>query len=396
MKRIVFINAHTTPLLVTTVAWYIWKMKIPCKYISLIKELVKNREIEIVNYVSRNGTGIIPPYIHLPFSHLLAKMENKYILKHNKLYDDIKTIYNWKKINNDDIVIGVIHSRYGCEDFEKVKGKKVQLLNQYYCHSLEELNKYYPYADAFIGEANIFKEGNYIMKVNLPLRYKFILTPFIVEERFKMLTVFSKRKNCALATGTIGPCLNPDYINHYQTNLIHKMRKVIYDNQDYYSGVMDVMISPYVENNNGWKKKESDNNFVKSIKTLFNLLLFGKKMGQKKYFSFDIVQKYNEYKMAVVPEEVCGVPGIGAFEAMACGCAFIGIDHSMYRDLGLVPNIHYIVYDGTKNGLKKIIEYYLSNQEELASIAEKGRAFVDSNCRCRAVCDKLTSQLKEL
>ena len=69
-----------------------------------------------------------------------------------------------------------------------------------------------------------------------------------------------------------------------------------------------------------------------------------------------MVEKFNEYKMCLVGEEILGVPGIGYVEGMACGCAYIGLDSPMYRNLGLIPGVHYISYDGTKEGLRQVIE----------------------------------------
>jgi glycosyltransferase involved in cell wall biosynthesis len=95
------------------------------------------------------------------------------------------------------------------------------------------------------------------------------------------------------------------------------------------------------------------------------------------YYKLDIVDKYNEYKMFVVPEEVIGFPGIGFVEGMACGCAYIGLDHDMYKDLGMIPGKHYITFDGTLNNLLSTIDYYQKNQNELELIANNGYNFIN-------------------
>ena len=43
--------------------------------------------------------------------------------------------------------------------------------------------------------------------------------------------------------------------------------------------------------------------------------------------------------------------GIGFVEGMACGSAYIGLDDPMYKDIGLIPGKHYIIY-GTLEDLK--------------------------------------------
>lgn len=126
----------------------------------------------------------------------------------------------------------------------------------------------------------------------------------------------------------------------------------------------------------------------------YNRLNVGK---QKKYYSFDMVEAFNSYKMCIVGEEILGIPGIGFVEGMACGCAYIGQDMPAYRDWGLVPGVHYITYDGSKEDLKRVIEYYQmdEHQEELEKIAKTGCEYVRTNFNGNAAAEKLMQQLEE-
>lgn len=116
----------------------------------------------------------------------------------------------------------------------------------------------------------------------------------------------------------------------------------------------------------------------------------------KKYFSFNIVKKFNDYKMHFLGEEILGVPGIGFVEGMACGSAYIGLDSPMYRDYGLIPGVHYIAYDGTKEGLRATVEHYQKpeNQAELERIAKAGCEFVRENFSGCVVAKNLMDRLK--
>ena len=111
-----------------------------------------------------------------------------------------------------------------------------------------------------------------------------------------------------------------------------------------------------------------------------------------------MVEKFNDYKMHFLGEEILGVPGIGYVEGMACGSAYIGLDSPMYRDMGLIPGVHYIAYDGTKEGLRKTVEYWQKpeNQEELERIAKTGCEFVRKNFCGAVVAEKLINQLVEM
>lgn len=111
-----------------------------------------------------------------------------------------------------------------------------------------------------------------------------------------------------------------------------------------------------------------------------------------------MVEKFNDYKMCIVAEEALGLPGIGFVEGMACGCAYLGIDSPMYRDYGLIPGTHYITYDGTREGLRKTIEYYQASehQEELGRIAKTGCEFVRKNFQGNVVAEHLLKELVHL
>ena len=68
----------------------------------------------------------------------------------------------------------------------------------------------------------------------------------------------------------------------------------------------------------------------------------------------------------------------------------------MYRDVGLIPGVHYITYDGTKEDLKRVIEYYQKDehQAELEQIAKTGCEYVRKNFNGDAVAKSLLEQLE--
>ena len=111
-----------------------------------------------------------------------------------------------------------------------------------------------------------------------------------------------------------------------------------------------------------------------------------------------MVEKFNEYQMCIVGEEILGVPGIGYVEGMACGCAYIGLDSSMYRDLGLIPGTHYISYDGSMEDLRRVIQYYQADehQNELKTIAQTGCEYIRNNFCGNKVARKLIDDLESL
>lgn len=393
MRRIFFINGHCTDLLMKTMRFFLFKEKVACKYITFLEELVKDDEIEVFNFVTNRGIFVKPSYVHIPMATAIAAMESRYIIKKNGLDGKVKTITDITLIGDDDIVVGFLMGRCGYDRIRDMKGHKYLHLNQYYCFTKEQLNEVVPYMEGFISEANVFQKGNYIFTAKLPEKYNFVHIPFIVQERFKNKVPLKDRKAKALATGTIGPCPNPEYSDFYHTDLIHKMRQIIYDHRDELSAEMDVTISPYTEEKQKFYPKTSDPKLLKLLKILLNSTIY-KTHGQAKYFSFDIVAKYNDYQMSVVPEEICDLPGIGAFEAMACGCAMIGIEHKMYTDLGMEPDKHYIAYDGSLEDLRRKIQYYQNHFDELETIANNGAVFAHERFSKKRIVGDIINSLK--
>jgi len=166
------------------------------------------------------------------------------------------------------------------------------------------------------------------------------------------------------------------------------------DNPDFFRDTVDCYSSDYLEGSDVKPYLPTDNKIVRLYKKIHNRFNTG---HQKAYFSFDMVEKFNEYKMCLVGEEILGVPGIGYVEGMACGCAYIGLDSPMYRNLGLIPGVHYISYDGTKEGLRQVVEYYQQeeHQKELEQIAKTGCEYVRTNFNANAVAEKLIDNLKK-
>lgn len=247
----------------------------------------------------------------------------------------------------------------------------------------------------YAAENNLAKNSPYFQH-HFPHYNKDVYTlPFVFQERFKKTKAFSERKNYCMATGTFETLTEKprtrDFMGFFKIDTLHPMRKAIHLNRERLAGLVDSYISDY----NEVKAKNSvstDSKIKKLLTQVYNVLF----VKQSKYFKFDIVQTYNDYKMFVVPEEANDLPGIGFVEGMACGGAYIGKDDPMYRDLGLIPGIHYIAYDNTIDGLEKTIRYYQAHNDELEQIAERGHAFVLEHFNGKAVANKFWGDIQAL
>lgn len=375
MKRIVLINAHCNHLLMNTWWYYAFGVKAPTKYQFLFRKLLERKDVEVVNLLTTMGCSY-PRKSRSMKPMWRVWMECKSVLCKNGLQGRMVCTDNIKDIRPDDVALLFVHCYASTDRIAELPCCKVVHLNQYQCHDIEELNAILHYADRFILEADVFKEGNYINLVKSTKTKEIQIVPYIVGDRFQNKKNFDERKNKAVATGTIAKFpIDNDYSAHYGTRYLHKMRVEIYNHKEELETYVDAFVSPYLENTKRLRVPEKMPKVIKDAVGLLNMWLY-KPGAQKSYFSFDIVEKYNDYMMAVVPEEVVGIAAIGAFEAMACGCALIGIDHTMYTDLGLVPGKHYIAYDGTIEGLKETVAYYQTHTAKLEEIARTGCTFV--------------------
>lgn len=203
------------------------------------------------------------------------------------------------------------------------------------------------------------------------------MQPYSFKNRFKKIKPFVQRKNKACATGTMAFCEDEEFIQVYGSSSYQPIRKKIYDNKDKITEYIDSFIAVYTE-----KELKPINKNQSFFKRLYNQIHNDIYCGQQKtYYSFDMVEKYNDYMMFVSTEDINGSYGVGCFEGMACGTAMIGIHSGIYEDLGMEVYKHYIPYDGTLSNLCEVITYYqkAEHQDELKKIAECGYNFVINN-----------------
>lgn len=205
-----------------------------------------------------------------------------------------------------------------------------------------------------------FISGNYVL-------------PWAVKKRYVKKRNFLERKNKSVCLGQIFVLNknkgNSDYTDFFKSNNWHEGRKMIYDNRIRLANYIDSKIEI------SYSKERQKNNLIYLSMIVYRrcLQLFG---NSDRYFKFDIVDLYNNYRMFIAPEESVEIPTIHFVEGMACGCAFVGLNHPMYKELGLKDKVHYIGYDGTLKDLRKKISYYQKNPKELKQIAERGHHFV--------------------
>jgi glycosyltransferase involved in cell wall biosynthesis len=302
------------------------------------------------------------------------------------------------KLRESDVLLAYIHYPNDLHNLKNLKGKKLLHMNHFYARLGIGVNaKMIEDADIdyFVSEADLSKNSKFFNKYFGRYNKKVLLLPYVFQERFKNAKPFPQRKNLAVATGTLARIeRSKDLYDFFNIETLHPMRLAIYDNKRTLSNEVDSYIADYYEDVPPDVVSPGNRSFWSRLKKRFVMYFV---MGhQKKYRSFNIVDKYNEYKMSVVPEEIIGLPAIGFVESMACGCAYIGIDDPMYRDIGLIPGKHYIAYDNTLEGLRKVIAFYQNEPYKLQMIAETGCSYVREHFNGGSAAGRFYSELTRL
>lgn len=330
----------------------------------------------------------------------------------NKLYVFLK-IYLWMIINRikfwriqiltdisqlnseKDIVFSLpfltIHTCYFTKNCLLYRYPGLKLLNfSHYFNCTANLTSQIKKAKNYVVVAEADLTKNSFFKRHFSYVKEVKVIPFALRDRYKYLIPFEKRKAKCFACGTnsrVDMCPSyEDFIQFFKINVLHKLRDEIYHKKNTLTEFIDSYIYYFLELNEKKPKKFTEKLFHK-IRTLIG-------NDRKDFFSFNIVEKYNEYMMFVSPEEESGHPSINFIEGMACGCVYFGRSIH-YENLGMKDQVHYIAFDGSLEDLIEKIRYYQHNTTTLSKISENGRTFVQNNFKEKRVADLLWNFLEQ-
>jgi hypothetical protein len=398
-KKIIFHNPFVGSWYGVNVFNYITKKKSISKYNYILDNIIKKYDKNIYFYIELEQNSFKFSFLHkFKLKKIITRLEFVFwCILNNVNYYKLNIIYNLEGTTVNDLFLSFSYDNLDISnrlpELSNAKCKIYFFLNHFMLdtpiisYNAEKLN-----VDCFIVENNLAKNSEYFKKYFPWYMGDVYHIPYVFQERFKNNINFKNRKNLCFATGTFEILPNkPRYkyfMDFFKSDTLHPVRKIIYQNKDNLDGLIDSKVSDY---NEVKSKQIKGNVFNIAIAKIYNIFF----VKQTKYFQFDVVQKYNEYKMFTVPEEASDMPGIGFVEGMACGGAYIGKDDPMYRDLGLVPMVHYISYDGTLDDLIVKIKFFQNNSDELEKIADNGYKFVNKNFNNKIVSEKLFYDLNQ-
>lgn len=382
-RRVVFVNLHGNTFLVKTINKIIFKQSVAVKHRYLLDYLLDREDIEVCTFLNDKSMSI--SYAHAGiFPKWMVKLEHRYIMKKNGIpLDKVTVLTDETQIRKDDILIiyNLFGNHYG---FKKRPNCLIVVSHIHFNTSnAEKMRAIDP--DVLYNEAN-FQHGSKIYDEFYSwFKKDFYVIPFVYADRFEPKKAFEERENKCFSTGTVTYMHN--ITPYYGDPCAQPTRKQIMTHREELKDYVDCYNSDYLEDTED-KKLKGKNILARFYNAVYSKLFSGR---QKKYYSFDMVEKFNDYKMCLIGEEVMQIPGIGFVEGMACGCAYIGQMVGYYEDYGMQEGVHYIGYDGTIDDLKRKVAYYQQpeNQQHLAQIAKTGCRFVREKFRGEVVAENL-------
>ena len=389
------LNPHISDFFGLPLAFMLLKRRALKKYSYLIDVPVsQGKKVNIL--VNGANSGLIPDPLFRKLPLFMRKQwlryEMKLWLKHNGLQGKVDVHYSSSGIKDKNTLFFLCYRNFSfptdlqksCAAFSQAIGH----LSHYYLHPTG-------YSRALKGIPNVSLASDVDVSENAFFRQYFPwyrkeikVVPFAIADRFVPKVPFESRKPKAVSTGTFHMIETETFNNQLPelkaiSNTIHPLRRSIFENKEKLQDFIDCFCFPYFESE------------MKEEKWYHRFIPKRYKVTQASYFSFNIVDKYNEYKYAIVGEEFYnGIPGIGAFEAMACGTVLIG-HPDCYKGTGLEPNVHFLPHHNDLEEIKTSIQEANKEPQKMQQMGERASAYVKENLNPVVLQKKFVHAIKE-
>jgi glycosyltransferase involved in cell wall biosynthesis len=285
----------------------------------------------------------------------------------------VKFLFTERALNKHvDILLNFnsTHSTQFTPAIKRFKGIKIFHLMDYFWYEpgsvkYERLQEYG--VDYLMSYSSSDKHCPYFKKTFPNYLGKVIAVPFGYTDRFVSTIPFGKRENKCVALGSVNPFrpadANPS--NYLETadfysreKFLHKFRRMIVENLDTLKDQVDSMLPVF---------------------------------PKYKDFKYDIVQKFNDYKMFTCDETMFYFPTAKTYEGVASGCVMVCSDHSCFKEFGFMDGVNCITHRQFDIAhLKERIAEYQNKPKELEAIHRRGLEFVRNRLSHKAVADRLS------
>ena len=295
-------------------------------------------------------------------------------------WDFSKIIYTQKELNSKcDVLISFnthLRDMGVSKAVKKFDGLKVWHVGDYFWNEpASQINKrFLNYGISHImGYAAHDKYCNYFKKSFPTYEGKVIPVPFGYADRFKNEINFEHRINKVIGVGSVNPLKPLDYpIYNYR------------ESSDFYP-------------DESWFHK-TRRKLIINKKTLNNHMDFlFPEFPKIKDFRYNLVEKFNEYKMFTSCESIWYFPPAKTFEGSACGTVNVCIDHDCNKDFGFRDGINCIMYkEGDLNDFREKIDFYMRNDSLLNEISNNAINHVSKNHKHEMIAKHIVDSIKRV
>lgn len=215
--------------------------------------------------------------------------------------------------------------------------------------------------DYLIAGGRLDQRSDFFKKEYADYIGKVIHIPYGYADRFKNIKPFSERINKAVSLGSMNMVCD-----HMQTT--EDMQPVV----DFFRGrVWTHEIRRYVY--------EHSNELVKYIDS------FHPSEKQQKDFSYDAVERLNEYKMFINDAGNFNWPPLRTYEGTACGCVMVAADNIIYEDIGFRRDFNYIAFkEGDYEDMIEKISFYQNSPDLLDKVQRESLKLMSQYTQERA------------
>jgi hypothetical protein len=368
--KILILNPHQDHSFGITLERYISKTFCAKKYAYLIYELLgtKHSDIKLYFYITLSRRTLLNYFVKIVRLYLWGILNKYNIFK-------FRFVFKSSSIDSYDCFFALARNCYSSDIIKDLKDTKIPK----FIHLTHFMNNTGGMSEnfkdlknlTFVSENNLSSNSVYFKKHFTYYKKEVLVLPFVYQDRFQNYTNFKQRKNKCFACGSLSIFnkgeieFHKDWEEFFKIDTYHPMRKEIYLNKEKYSNIIDSYINNHLGNN-----------------------------GLGEYYKFNLVEKFNEYKLFIAPEEVHGLPALSFVEGMASGSVFVGLNNAMYQDFGMVSGVHYIGYDETIEDMIEKVQYYLNNESELEKIYMNSYKFVIDNFNATTVTERFLENIK--
>lgn len=385
MPRIVLNNPHLDNFYASSLCDWLFRKKTISKYSYILNGLYQSKKLCVWLDHRRTSFDSLgrARYFFFPLRGLLEFILWAIVHKMNPL--KITIITDKSQLNSDDSLFLFSYLNLDFHDayinYTEFPCHLCVHLSHFYLDAdiislnVQKLNPRFLISEALLNTTSSFYQ--YYFDESLGFR----LLPFSYAGRFKSIIPFPARSGNCVALGSLSHTHgdHPRYTafhSFFKTSYLSPFRKELFDSRQSLAGLIDVRIQPPYD-------------YTRRLSGPLQRLLSNFKSPLSKYYSSNLVEVFNNYKMFVAPEEAAGLPAALLAEGMACGCAYLGnLNYGIYNDLGMIDGIHYIGYDGSLDDLRDKVSFYSRNPSALEKIAKAGHSLASSGFNQTAIFDR--------